>query len=171
MVTMAQAIEWMERPTRLQKIKGFSPWQCRYRVNEHVHPCEVRSRENRPSLDPVRVLVFDSKRIRVATFVPRLWQLPESLSVAIRPNRIRPTETKGLTRTTDEAITVQRGCSSFLQLYDDMTLSFIAFIVCWLFRLPFRMFCPLPSSISKKLYLSIKIRNITCRCRIYTYSS
>lgn len=40
-VTMSQAIDWMERPTRLQKIKGFTPWQCRYRVNEHVHPCEV----------------------------------------------------------------------------------------------------------------------------------
>uniref|UniRef100_A0A914Z8H8 Uncharacterized protein n=1 Tax=Panagrolaimus superbus TaxID=310955 RepID=A0A914Z8H8_9BILA len=37
---MSQAIEWMQRPITLSNIKNFTPWQCRYRIHQPIHPCE-----------------------------------------------------------------------------------------------------------------------------------
>ncbi|KAE9548293.1 hypothetical protein FO519_008491 [Halicephalobus sp. NKZ332] len=39
-VTLTQAIEWMQRPTKLTKINNFTPWQCRYRIHQPIRPCE-----------------------------------------------------------------------------------------------------------------------------------
>lgn len=39
-VTLTQAIEWMQRPIKLDNINNFTPWQCRYRIHQPIRPCE-----------------------------------------------------------------------------------------------------------------------------------
>lgn len=39
---MSQAVEWLRRPTRIQKIKNFTPWNCNNNDANNVLPCEVK---------------------------------------------------------------------------------------------------------------------------------
>uniref|UniRef100_A0A0K0FTZ1 EGF-like domain-containing protein n=1 Tax=Strongyloides venezuelensis TaxID=75913 RepID=A0A0K0FTZ1_STRVS len=42
-VTMEEALIWIQRPTKLSKLRDFFPWQCRRYRNEYQRPCETPS--------------------------------------------------------------------------------------------------------------------------------